>query len=248
MWVLWNCSAWYNLLTVCVSCTDGCGTSGCPVCCPFTKDSCDANSQFIMNPVASTGEMKFSPCTLGNICEYHLHSTSSFANAQRTGSLMAGATGGQTNTSCLIDASDATKTLSLGMCGNGIVESGEECDPGQGVNSTCCDASTCKLKAGAVCDPASSSCCTDQCVFAPSSQVCRPSKDASCDQAEFCTGSSATCPPDVFSPNGQSCGSDGLACASGVCTSLDSAYFLPFSVISSLITGSQSNVRLLARR
>jgi len=36
--------------------------------------------------------------------------------------------------------------------------------------------------------------------------------------AETCTGTSSFCPRDVFSPNGQSCG-NGLACASGVCTS-----------------------------
>lgn len=185
-------------------CTDGCGTSSSPVCCPFTKESCNANSQFIMNPVADTGEMKFSPCSLGNIC-----------------SLMQGNSGGKTNTSCLIDASAAQRTISLGMCGNGIVEQGEECDPGQGVTSSCCDASTCKLKANAQCDPASSACCTDTCSFAPATQVCRPAKDASCDQAEMCTGNSSACPEDQFSPNGQSCGSGGLACASGVCTSLD---------------------------
>lgn len=139
---------------------------------------------------------------------------------------MLGNSGGMTNTSCLIDASNAQKTLSLGMCGNGIVEDGEECDPGKGVNSTCCDASTCKLKSGAQCDPSNSACCTDQCGFAPSTQVCRPAKDPNCDQAEVCTGTSATCPDDKFSPNGQSCGANGLACASGVCTSLDSKHLL----------------------
>ncbi|EKM60498.1 uncharacterized protein PHACADRAFT_179757 [Phanerochaete carnosa HHB-10118-sp] len=161
-------------------CTDGCGTSGSPVCCPLSADSCNANSQFIMNPVADTGEMKFSPCSLGNIY-----------------------------------TSDATRTISLGMCGNGIVEQGEQCDPGLGVNSTCCDSSTCKFTANAQCDPASSACCTDTCTFAPSTQVCRPAKDPNCDQPEMCTGNSSTCPADNFSPNGQSCGSGGLACASG---------------------------------
>lgn len=107
-----------------------------------------------------------------------------------------------TNTTCLIDAANAKNTIALQMCGNGIVEDGEECDPGQGVNSTCCDATTCKLKAGAVCDPASSPCCTSQCAFAPSSQVCRPAKDATCDQAEVCTGTSSACPVDITSPNG----------------------------------------------
>ena len=109
-----------------------------------------------------------------------------------------------TNTSCLIDASLAKNTISLQMCGNGIVEDGEDCDPGLNVTSACCDSATCKFRAGAVCDPMSSPCCTGQCGFAPAGQVCRPPKDASCDQAEMCTGTSSACPADVFSPNGQS--------------------------------------------
>jgi hypothetical protein len=36
----------------------------------------------------------------------------------------------------------------------------------------------------------------------------------------MCTGNSSACPTDVFAPNGQSCGSDDLKCASGTCTSL----------------------------
>jgi hypothetical protein len=112
---------------------------------------------------------------------------------------------GKTNTSCLLDP-DPTgqrKTISLQMCGNGIVEVGEECDPGKGVNSTCCDATTCKFTAGSVCDPLSSQCCTPQCTFAPSTQLCRPSKDSQCDTAEMCTGNSSACPADVTTPNGE---------------------------------------------
>ncbi|KAI0668683.1 Metallo-peptidase family M12B Reprolysin-like-domain-containing protein [Trametes maxima] len=195
-------------------CADGCSCQGgCKTdnnnCCPFTGSQCDANSKFIMSPVAEAGEMNFSPCSIGNIC-----------------SLMKGVSGWTTNQTCLIDPNGPTALTSekplitLKMCGNGIVESGEECDPGLNSNSTCCDAKTCKFKNGAVCDPDSSTCCTGQCTFAPATQVCRPSKDDRCDTAEKCTGSSSTCPSDVISPNGQSCGS-GLMCASGECTSLD---------------------------
>ena len=125
------------------------------------------------------------------------------ANCSLPGSLMLGNAGGKTNTDCLVDAATARQTISLQMCGNGIVESGEDCDPGSGNDSPCCDASTCKFRSGALCDPLSSPCCTSQCGFAPSTQVCRPSKDASCDTAETCTGNSSTCPTDVFSPNGK---------------------------------------------
>lgn len=116
-----------------------------------------------------------------------------------TGSMM---TSGS-NTTCLIDPGDATRqTISLQMCGNGIVETGEDCDPGLGVDSNCCNAATCKFKNNAVCDPDSSACCTQSCGFAPAQQVCRPSKDAKCDTAEVCTGNSSACPADVFAPNG----------------------------------------------
>jgi len=70
-----------------------------------------------------------------------------------------------------------------------------------------------------VCDPQSSPCCTAQCNFAPSTQICHPSTDAICDKEVFCTGNSSSCPADVTAKNGQSCG-NGLACASGQCTSV----------------------------
>ena len=111
-------------------------------------------------------------------------------------------TSGSVNATCIQDPDPSKTLISLNMCGNGVVESGEDCDPGEGVESSCCDASTCKFKDGAVCDPLNSSCCSDSCQFAPATQVCRPAADASCDIAESCTGSSATCPTDTFEPNG----------------------------------------------
>ncbi|EUC65568.1 reprolysin family zinc metalloprotease [Rhizoctonia solani AG-3 Rhs1AP] len=182
-------------------CTTGC--TGTSACCPRTRDSCDSGSQFIMSPVSSSGEMAFSPCSIGNIC-----------------SVLAGSV----DSTCLQEADTATQTISLQMCGNGIVEAGEgnsDCDPGVGTNSTCCDSTTCKFRANAVCDPSSSSCCTDVCQFAQSTQVCRPSRDATCDRVEMCTGTSANCPTDRVIDNGTSCGSGSLACANGICTSPD---------------------------
>ncbi|PPQ90437.1 hypothetical protein CVT25_014955 [Psilocybe cyanescens] len=182
-------------------CADGCTTSSS--CCPLTTTTCNANAQFIMSPVAQAGETVFSQCSIGNIC-----------------SVMTGSGGTKVTTTCLVDPDPSRTTISLQMCGNGIVESGEDCDPGVGTNSTCCDVQTCKFKNNAVCDPDSSPCCTAQCSFAPASQVCRPSRDTLCDTAEMCTGNSSSCPTDVIANNGQSCGSNGLACASGMCTSI----------------------------
>ncbi len=78
----------------------------------------------------------------------------------------------------------------------------------------------CKFVNGAVCDPSNSACCSSTCHYASAGTVCRPSVNAICDFAEVCTGSNATCPPDLTAKDGKSCGSNGLACASGTCTSL----------------------------
>ncbi|KAF3905691.1 p45K [Arthrobotrys entomopaga] len=168
-------------------------------CCPLSATSCDAGGQYIMNP--STGDQitQFSPCSVGNICT--------------------GLGRGTINSACLTSNRNVP-TITDGVCGNGIVESGEECDSGG--NSTCCDPQTCKFRTGAVCDPTNEECCTNTCQFASSSQVCRPS-NGPCDPQEFCTGNGSSCPADVTSPDGQACGNStaNTYCASGHCTSRD---------------------------
>lgn len=172
-------------------------------CCPLSSTTCDADAKYIMNPVTGQQQTQFSQCTVGNIC-----------SALGRNSV---------NSSCLVD-NRGVVTITGSQCGNGIVESGEECDCG-GVegcgNNPCCDAQTCKFKNGAVCDDSNENCCVN-CQFAPSSTVCRPSTGP-CDLEEKCTGTSGVCPPDQFVPDGQSCGnsSAGLTCASGQCTSRD---------------------------
>ena len=118
------------------------------------------------------------------------------------GSLMNAKVGSE-DTYCLVDPEPGQTVVSLQMCGNGIVEAGEDCDPGIGTTSKCCDTATCKFINNATCDPESSSCCSPQCTFAPSTQICRPSRNAICDTAEFCTGNSPSCPADVMAKNGR---------------------------------------------
>ncbi|PLW37486.1 hypothetical protein PCANC_17304 [Puccinia coronata f. sp. avenae] len=180
-----------------------CGT-GCDLadaCCPQSKTSCNSNGNFIMSPVATKNTTNFSPCSIGNICTT-LHST--------------------VNTTCLVTPGQRS-VISLQQCGNGIVEPGEDCDPGQNSNSTCCDAKTCKLRAGAVCDPLNGPCCQSNCQFSNSQQVCRPAANAECDQEERCSGTDVHCPDDKFADNGKECGASGqgLKCAAGMCTSRD---------------------------
>lgn len=117
------------------------------------------------------------------------------------------------------------------VCGNNIIETGEQCDDGNIVNGDCCS-STCQFESPATqcrasageCDQAefctgtSGTCPADE--FKPSTLLCRPAT-GTCDLDEFCTGSSPTCPPDIFNDGFQEpCIVPGLfgPCANGVKT------------------------------
>ncbi|KAF2806159.1 uncharacterized protein BDZ99DRAFT_422504 [Mytilinidion resinicola] len=182
------------------TCSDG-TTVKAQQCCPLSSSTCDAGEQYIMNPSTGQGITKFSPCSIGNIC------SAMFRNSVKT--------------TCLTNNKGVT-TISGQQCGNGIVEEGEDCDCG-GVSgcgdNACCDAKTCKFKSGAVCDDSNEDCCKS-CQLASNSTVCRVST-GECDPQETCTGTSAYCPADTTKPDGTTCGSSGLKCASGQCTSRD---------------------------
>lgn len=170
-------------------------------CCPLGRQTCDAGGRFIMNPTTGKGINQFSPCSIGNICS--------------------GLRLNMVKGSCLTDNKNV-KTITGSQCGNGIVESGEDCDCGgeQGCKGNkCCDPKTCKFTSGSVCDPSNEDCCSPQCKFASSGTVCRAST-GECDPEEVCTGDRASCPGDKHKDDGESCG-DKLNCASGQCTSRD---------------------------
>jgi hypothetical protein len=184
------------------SCSDGTVTK--QQCCPLSQSSCNANAAFIMNPSTGGGITKFSPCSVGNIC------SAIGRNSVKS--------------NCLTNNRDVS-TIAESQCGNGIVEQGEDCDCGgpEGCgDNPCCNPTTCKFAANAVCDPANEECCTPTCRFASNGTVCRSSTGV-CDPAETCTGASPVCPADVTAPDGTSCGGSGssLSCASGQCTSRD---------------------------
>jgi hypothetical protein len=154
-------------------CAPGC-TQGDP-CCPVSSSSC-YDSQIedtIMAPSSTSGSSagQFSSCSIGNIC----HSLKG---------------GGDMDTSCVTELGQHY-TVSLNQCGNGIVEAGEECDPGQ-VYSPCCQWGVCKFSPGSVCMPTTSSpCCSTGCQFAAAGTTCSSSSSAS---VSSCSGSSAVCP------------------------------------------------------
>lgn len=187
-------------------CTDDSCDSNSESCCRLSRNTCDANGEFIMNPTASSNVQTFSPCTIGSICSAMGRNLVS--------------------TDCLVaNVDDVPSTATEAQCGNGIVEEGEDCDCGGTLacardNNTCCNASTCRFVEDAVCDPATDGCCNDQCQPASSGRVCRASNGA-CDPEETCDGTSTTCPEDVQLDDGDVCTEDGeeMACASGRCTS-----------------------------
>ncbi|KAL4942399.1 hypothetical protein BDV06DRAFT_235487 [Aspergillus oleicola] len=169
-------------------------------CCPLSSSTCSAGGDYIMNPVSTSPQTDFSPCTIGNVC-------SSMGS-------------GRVETSCLTTNTN-TPTITSGECGNGIVEVGEECDCGDECDDNdCCDGSTCRFRGDAVCDDASGSCCSD-CQFMSSGTVCR-ARISECDIEETCPGDSGDCPDDETEDDGSSCGSgDDLFCSSGQCTNRD---------------------------
>jgi len=70
-------------------------------------------------------------------------------------------------------------------CGDGIVNTGEDCDGGV--------------------------CCTNTCTFASTATVCRASA-GECDVPETCSGVSSSCPTDAFKPVTTPCGSNFGVC------------------------------------
>ncbi|KAH7361066.1 Metallo-peptidase family M12-domain-containing protein [Rhexocercosporidium sp. MPI-PUGE-AT-0058] len=177
-----------------------CAAGASSQCCPFSQSGCDASGQFLMNPTSSRDMSEFSQCTIGNICSMM------GSNVVRS--------------RCLVNNVDVP-TINGAQCGNGIVESGEQCDCGTAEecgDNSCCDPGTCQFRNNAVCDDANDACC-NSCQFATANTVCRASRGP-CDLEEVCSGSSGSCPTDAYQPNGGSCGgvSDQF-CAEGQCTS-----------------------------
>ena len=111
------------------------------------------------------------------------------------------------------------------LCGNGIVEIGEQCDCGGNCAAdTCCDGTTCQYKPQATCSKQDKCCNTATCGVASSGTTCRGAID-SCDIAETCNGVSKSCPADTRKPLGTSCttpvfGTPGTCNCDG-CTSAD---------------------------
>ncbi|KAG8518197.1 Disintegrin and metalloproteinase domain-containing protein 28, partial [Galemys pyrenaicus] len=119
---------------------------------------------------------------------------------------------------CLFNVPLPTDIISTPICGNQLVEMGEDCDCGTPEECTniCCDAKTCKIKAHYQC--ALGECC-EKCQFKKAGAVCRSAKDE-CDLPEMCDGKSGVCPDDRFRVNGFPCQNGRGYCLMGLCPTL----------------------------
>ncbi|XP_075390634.1 disintegrin and metalloproteinase domain-containing protein 8 isoform X3 [Tenrec ecaudatus] len=122
-------------------------------------------------------------------------------------------------TACVQGALDTSRLVSDPVCGNKLLERGEQCDCGsaQECKNPCCNATSCQIAKEAKC--ARGACC-DQCKVKPAGVLCRPAKDT-CDLAEYCDGQQPECPEDDFQENGSPC--PGGYCYNGLCPTLHSA-------------------------
>ncbi|XP_053548593.1 disintegrin and metalloproteinase domain-containing protein 9 isoform X2 [Bombina bombina] len=120
---------------------------------------------------------------------------------------------------CLRNPPDPNQVLSIPVCGNNVVDRGEECDCGspQECQNPCCNAATCRLTSGSQC--AQGLCC-ENCKFKVGGTLCRPTNDP-CDLPEYCNGAYALCPVDVYIMNGFPCNNSQFYCYSGVCQTFD---------------------------
>lgn len=119
----------------------------------------------------------------------------------------------QTRLSCLDDApasdDDAVwrgENFGSTLCGNGIVNENEECDPGIGLVDSCCR-DDCLRDEACECSP-SSACCDDSGSLRAAGEVCRNVQHATCDFVEQCDGLNEDCPIDMYESAGEECVSD----------------------------------------
>ncbi|XP_038668837.1 disintegrin and metalloproteinase domain-containing protein 10 [Scyliorhinus canicula] len=110
------------------------------------------------------------------------------------------------------------------ICGNGLVEDGEQCDCGYSdqCKDICCydanqaDEKKCKLRPSKQCSPSQGPCCTRDCHFKPYNEKCRNESD--CAKDGKCSGGTALCPTSDPKDNFTLCNRGTQVCIKGQCS------------------------------
>ncbi|CRK88806.1 CLUMA_CG002530, isoform A [Clunio marinus] len=173
---------------------------------PHDPDQCTPGGEdgnFIMFARATSGDKrnnnKFSPCSLKAI--------EPVLNAKA-----------RSSKGCFTEPQQS-------ICGNGVVEPGEQCDCGweEDCKDSCCfpmsrhprfDEKPCTLTPRAMCSPSQGPCCTPECSLKYGDK-CRD--DNGCRDPSYCDGRMPHCPPSVNKPNKTICNKE-FVCFMGECT------------------------------
>uniref|UniRef100_A0A669BRN1 Disintegrin and metalloproteinase domain-containing protein 10 n=1 Tax=Oreochromis niloticus TaxID=8128 RepID=A0A669BRN1_ORENI len=110
------------------------------------------------------------------------------------------------------------------ICGNGMVEPGEQCDCGYSdqCKDKCChdanqpDNKKCTLKDHTVCSPSQGPCCTSECIYKARGDKCR--EESECAHHGVCKGDSAQCPTSEPKANFTACHGETQVCLNGGCS------------------------------
>lgn len=135
---------------------------------PECREADSMNGRYIMHESSNSGydknNYKFSPCSIRSIHRVLYDMADT----------------------CFVGEQSA-------LCGNGILEAGEQCDPGGQLalghpneDDPCCT-STCQLRPTAKCSPKHSECCSESCNYLPRVTMCQPKSTDSCKRASYCT-------------------------------------------------------------
>lgn len=103
------------------------------------------------------------------------------------------------------------------LCGNLVIEPGEQCDCGLGDNTcedSCCT-QECTLVGNMDCSPQQGLCCTNDCSFSGTGIVC--ANQTECSEAVNCPGNNALCPEPMPRNNGMPCDEGRRVCNNGAC-------------------------------
>ncbi|KAM9385116.1 disintegrin and metalloproteinase domain-containing protein 10 [Pholidichthys leucotaenia] len=108
------------------------------------------------------------------------------------------------------------------ICGNQIIEEGEECDIGHNDKDPCCFSAKesvgvqCRLKLGKACSPSQGLCCGQDCEFKPAGLMCDEETD--CQKASECSGLSPVCAEPSAKENLTVCSQGTRVCHNGACS------------------------------